>query len=137
MKRDNVYSTETSKNNVQFVQDFGAVVKKYGFIIHNEEKMEMAHSFGAHGAEVAENFDLHMIQICKPEKAAKSLSMNPERAILMPKFIMTFTQEGKTQIRFLSDSEDNIKAVVDDDQFPGSLAETYTKIIEMIDEAKQ
>lgn len=137
MKRDNVYSTETSKNNVQFVRDLGAVVKKYGFIVHNEDKMEMAHSFGAHGAEVAEDFDLHMIQICKPEKAAKSLSMNPERAILMPKFIMTFTQEGKTQIRFLSYSEDNIKAVVDDDQFPGSLAETYTKIIEMIDEAKQ
>jgi hypothetical protein len=49
---------------------------------------------------------------------------------------MTFTQNGKTQIRFLSYSEDNIKAVVDDDQFPGSLAETYNKIIEMIGEAK-
>jgi uncharacterized protein (DUF302 family) len=136
MKRDNLYATETTKNNVQFVKDLGGVVKKYGFIIHNEDKMEMAHSFGAHGAEVAEDFDLHMIQICKPEKAAKSLSANPERAILMPKFIMTFTQNGKTQIRFLSYSEDNIKAVVDDDQFPGSLAETYNKIIEMIGEAK-
>ena len=136
MKRDNVYSTETSKTNVQFVKDLGAVVKKYGFIVHNEDKMEMAHSFGDHGAEVAEDFDLHMIQICKPEKAAKSLSMNPERAILMPKFIMTFTHNGKTQIRFLSYSEDNIKAVVDDDQFPGSLAETYAKIIDMVEEAK-
>ncbi len=136
MNQDNVYATETAKNNAEFVKDLGAVVKKYGFIIHNEDKMEMAHSFGAHGAEVAEGFDLHMIQICKPEKAAKSLSMNPERAILMPKFIMTFTKEGKTQIRFLSYSEDNIRAVVDDSQFPGSLAETYKKIVEMIDEAK-
>ena len=136
MNQDNVYATETAKNNAEFVKDLGEVVKKYGFIVHNEDKMEMAHSFGAHGAEVAEGFDLHMIQICKPEKAAKSLSMNPERAILMPKFIMTFTKDGKTQIRFLSYSEDNIKAVVDDDQFPGSLAETYKKIVEMIDEAK-
>lgn len=136
MKRDNLYTTETTKNNVQFVKDLGEVVKRYGFVIHNEDKMEMAHSFGAHGAEVAEDFDLHMIQICKPEKAAKSLSMNPERAILMPKFIMTFTKDGKTQIRFLSYSKDNIKVVVDDDQFPGSLAETYKKIVEMIDEAK-
>lgn len=136
MKRDNLYATETPKSNTEFVKDLSAVVKKYGFIVHNEDKMEMAHSFGTHGAEVAEDFDLHMIQICKPQKAAKSLSMNPERAILMPKFIMTFTKEGKTQIRFLSYSEDNIKAVVDDAQFPGSLAETYTKIIDMIDEAK-
>jgi uncharacterized protein (DUF302 family) len=136
MKRDNLFATETGKSNMQFVKDLGSVVKKYGFIIHNEEKMAMAHSFGEHGAEVAEGFDLHMIQICKPEKAAKSLSANPERAVLMPKFIMTFTQNGKTQIRFLSYSGDNIRAVVDDEQFPASLAETYKKIIEMIEEAK-
>ncbi len=136
MKRDNLFATETSKSNSQFVKDLGAVVKKYGFIIHNEENMEMAYSFGKHGAEVAKDFDLHMIQICKPEKAAKSLSANPERAVLMPKFIMTFTQNGKTQIRFLSFSADNIRAVIDDEQFPASLAETYKKIIEMIEEAK-
>lgn len=136
MQRDNVYATDTPKSNVQFVKDLGKVVRKYGFIIHNEDKMEMANSFGAHGAEVAEDFDLHMIQICKPEKAAKSLSMNPERAILMPKFIMTFTQNGKTQIRFMKYSQDNIKALVDDAQFPASLAETYQKIEEMIEEAK-
>jgi len=78
--------------------------------------------------------DLHAL--CKPEKAAKSLSANPERAILMPKFIMTFTKHGKTQIRFLSFSEDNIRSVVDDDVFPASLAETYKKIHDMIEEAK-
>jgi len=136
MKRDNLFATETSKSTSQFVKDLGAVVKKYGFIIHNEENMEMAHSFGKHGAEVAKDFDLHMIQICKPEKAAKSLSANPERAVLMPKFIMTFTQDGTTQIRFLRYSSDNIRAIVDDDQFPASLVETYKKIIEMIEEAK-
>lgn len=136
MNRDNLYAAETSKTNRQFVEDLGKVVKKYGFIIHNENTMEMAHSFGRHGAEVAEGFDLHMIQICKPEKAAKSLSANPERAVLMPKFIMTFTKNGKTQIRFLSYSADNIRAVVDDEQFPASLAETYQKIVGMIEEAR-
>ena len=136
MRRDNLYATETSKTNEQFVKDLGKVVRQYGFIIHNEDKMEMAHTFGAHGTEVAEDFDLHMIQICKPEKAAKSLSMNPERAVMMPKFIMTFTKNNKTQIRFLSYSEDNIKVIVDDEQFPASLAETYKKMTEMIDAAK-
>lgn len=136
MQKDQLYATETSKSTSEFAAALGEVCKKYGFIIHNETTMDMAHSFGKHGAEVAEGFDLHMMQVCKPEKAAKSLSANPERAILMPKFIMTFSKDGKTQIRFLSFSADNIKAVVDDDVFPGSLAETYKKIHEMIDEAK-
>jgi uncharacterized protein (DUF302 family) len=136
MSPDALYTTETDKDNAQFVRDLAKTVKKYGFIIHNENTMEMAHSFGRHGAEVAEGFDLHMIQICKPEKAAKSLSMNPERAVLMPKFIMTFTKNNKTQIRFLRYSEDNIRSIVNDDAFPASLAETYTKIVDMIEEAK-
>lgn len=54
----------------------------------------------------------------------------------MPKFIMTFTKNDKTQIRFLRYSEDNIRSIVDDDDFPASLAETYSKIISMIEEAR-
>ena len=136
MQTDNLYASETAKTNTQFVKDLSETVRKYGFIVHNESTMEMSHTFGRHGAEVAEDFDLHMIQICKPEKAAKSLGANPERAVLMPKFIMTFTKNDKTQIRFLHYSEDNIKSIVDDEQFPPSLAETYSKIISMIEEAK-
>jgi uncharacterized protein (DUF302 family) len=136
MHSDNLYTTATSKTNSQFVKDLSSTVRKYGFIVHNENTMEMSHTFGNHGAKVAEDFDLHMIQICKPEKAAKSLSTNPERAVLMPKFIMTFTKDDKTQIRFMHYSEDNIRSIVDDEQFPGSLAETYAKIISMIEEAK-
>ncbi len=136
MQKENVYKSETDKDNTTFVKDLAAAAKKYGFIIHNEDKMAMAHSFGAHGVEVADGFDLHMIQVCKPEKAAKSLQGNPERAILMPKFIMTFTKDSKTQIRFLKFSEDNIKSVVDDDVFPESLAQTYAAIEKMIEEAK-
>ena len=136
MQKDNVYAGETTKSNSQFVQDLAQSAKKYGFIIHNEDKMEMAHSFGEHGVDIADGFDLHMIQLCKPQKAAQSLRANPERAILMPKFVMTFTQNKKTQIRFLRFSEENIMSVVDDQQFPGSLAQTYDKIIEMIEEAK-
>lgn len=136
MQCGNLYVTETSKPVNQFVRDLGSVAKKRGFIIHNEDKMEMAHSFGKHGVEVAQGFDLHMIQICKPEKAAKSLGKNPERAILMPKFVMTFTKNGKTQIRFLSYGKEMIRSLVDDPEFPDSLEETYKNIIAMIEEAK-
>ena len=36
---------------------------------------------------------------------------------------MTFTKNGKTQIRFLRFSAENIRNVVDDSQFPDSLAD--------------
>lgn len=136
MQKDELFMAESAKSNAQFVEDFGRVAEKYGFIIHNEDKMAMAKTFGSHGVEVAEDFDMHMIQLCKPEKAATSLSFNPERAVLMPKFIMTFTKNGKTQIRFMQYSEASIRNMVDDEQFPASLAETYAKIISMIEEAR-
>ena len=135
MRKDDLYSAETVKTPAQFARDFGEVVSKYGFIIANGDHMDMAKTFTAHGAQVGEGFDLHMIQLCKPEKASKSLSGNPERAILMPKFVMVFSRAGKTQVRFLSYNGDDIAAMVDDPVFPGSLAETFAKIRSMIDEA--
>jgi uncharacterized protein (DUF302 family) len=131
-----VYAAETAKGVDQFARDLATVAEKFGFVIHNETTMDMAHTFGNHGVEVAEGFDLHMLQICKPEKAAQSLGINPERAILMPKYVITFTQEGRTQIRFLRLPEEFIQAAVDDAQFPRSLSETYRKIEEMIEEAR-
>ncbi|MDH3392535.1 MAG: DUF302 domain-containing protein [Desulfobulbaceae bacterium] len=136
MQRDNLYSTQTEKNIQQFIGDFETIAKKSGFIIHNADTMEMANTFGLHGVVVSPDFDLHMVQICKPEKAAKSLAANPERAVLMPKYIMLFTKDGKTQIRFLRYGSDAISAIVDDPVFPASLAETYERIVAIIDEAR-
>lgn len=134
MEQANVYAAETGKGVGEFARDFTDVVQQYGFIVNNADSMNMAETFAAHGAEVAEGFDLHMIQICKPAKASKSLGANPERAILMPKFVMVFSRNGVTQVRYLSYSEADIKAVIDDELFPGSLAETFAKIRSMIDE---
>jgi uncharacterized protein (DUF302 family) len=136
MKKDQVFAAQTEKSPADYARSLGAVLQKNGFIINNESTMDMAQAFQAHGAEVAPGFDLHMIQICKPDKAAKSLSANPERAILMPKFVMVFSREGKTHVRFLRYSAEDIRGVVEDEVFPGSLAETYTKIKSMIEEAK-
>ncbi len=130
-----IHACETVKPVERFVSDLGRLAKEQGFVIHNEDKMEMAHVFGRHGADVAEGFDLHMIQICKPEKAAKSLGKNPERSVLMPKFIMTFSDQGRTQVRFVHYSEELIRAVVNDVEFPASLGESFEQIIAMIDSA--
>jgi hypothetical protein len=108
-----------------------------GFFIHNESKMDMAHIFGRHGVEVAEGFDLHMVQICKPSKAGQSLSKNPERAVLMPKFVTTFTRDGKTQIRFLRYSRELVAKLIDDAEFPDSLVASFNEIIIIIEEARK
>jgi hypothetical protein len=36
MQSDNLYATETSKTNSQFVGDLSKTVSKYGFIVHVE-----------------------------------------------------------------------------------------------------
>ena len=67
-----------------------------------------------------DDLDLHMIQICKPSKAGKSLSSNPERAVLMAKFAMVFCQKDVTQVRMLRDGRELLSELVDDADFSGS-----------------
>lgn len=136
MKQEDLYLAETSKSPADFARDFNRVVGKYGFVINNADTMDMGKTFWAHGADAGADFDLHMIQICKPEKAAKSLAENPERAVLMPKFVMAFSKGGKTQLRFLSYNGEDVSAVVAAEVFPDSLAGSFQKIREMINEAK-
>ena len=135
-KTQDLYLAQSDKSPAQFAADFEGICNKYDFTVNNSDTMDMAKTFKAHGAEVADDFDLHMIQVCKPSKASKSLSGNPERSILMPKFVMAFSREGRTQIRYMSYSAADISEMVDDEIFPGSLAETFAKIRSMIDEAK-
>ena len=131
-----IYHSQTPKPIDRFVDDLDRAARARGFVIHNKETMEMARTFGRHGAQVAEDFDLHMIQICKPEKAAKSLGKNPERAVLMPKFVMTFGGGGVTQIRFLHYRPETVTDLIDDAEFPDSLAASFAEIIEVIEEAR-
>ena len=130
-----LYKAETGKQVWKFVADLKETGMKMGFLIHNEDKMEMAHTFGSHGVDVAEGFDLHLIQICKPEKAAVSLQKNPERAALMPKFVAVFTAEGKTQVRFLRYNTEMIETLVQDPEFARSVSATYDEIEKAIKES--
>lgn len=136
-RNEDLYVTESVKSVAQFVADFSTVVKANDFVVNNSETMDMQKTFRAHGGEVGDDFDLHMMQICKPTKADKSLTANPERSILMPKFVMVFTKDGKTQIRYLSYSDaDILELVPDDPKFVESVGQTFVKIRSMIDEAK-
>jgi len=137
-RKNDLYITDTDNSVKQFVSDFADTVKKYGFVINNLSSMDMKKTFREHGGAVPDNFDLHMIQICKPTKADKSLTMNPERSILMPKFVMVFSKDEKTQIRYLSYSNADIEELILGDlKFPESVSQTFAKIRSMIDEAKE
>ncbi|NEX21983.1 DUF302 domain-containing protein [Thiorhodococcus mannitoliphagus] len=138
MKRnEDLYAVESEKSVPQFVSDFKKIVEDNAFVVNNADTMDMKTTFRAHGGQVADDFDLHMIQICKPTKADKSLTFNPERAVLMPKFVMVFSKAGKTQVRYMSYGADDIADIVPEDaEFPASLAQTFSKIRSMIDEAK-
>lgn len=127
-----LYRAETAKPVWQFVADLKEAGLRSGFLIHNEDKMEMVHTFGAHGMQVAEGFDLHMIQVCKPEKAAGSLQKNPERAALMPKFVTVFSAEGRTQVRFLRFNRQMIEELVQDAEFAVSVGSSYDEIEQII-----
>ncbi len=136
MRSTTLYATETAKPLSEFLQGLNRAAEEKGFVIHNEDKMEMSHTFGRHGIEVAEGFDLHMIQVCKPEKAAASLSTNPERAALMPKFITTFSHNGTLQIRMLVYGQDMIEDLIGDADFAHSVQASYQAIIEIIEKAR-
>lgn len=134
---ENLYAIESKKSVTSFVEDFVTIVAANDFVINNAATMNMKQTFIEHGGKVPEDFDLHMIQICKPTKADKSLTANPERAILMPKFVHVFSKDNTTQVRYLSHSVDDIAELVrGDDTFPESLAQTFNTIRAMIDEAR-
>jgi uncharacterized protein (DUF302 family) len=134
---ETLYSVESEKSVSHFVEDFVNIAEENDFVINNKATMNMKETFSAHGGSVPETFDLHMLQVCKPTKADKSLTANPERAILMPKFVHVFSKENKTQVRYLSYSSEYIADMVPGDaKFPESLGQTFTKIRAMIDAAK-
>jgi uncharacterized protein (DUF302 family) len=130
-----VYSAESNKNVEQFVADFIQKIETKGFTVHNESKMAMKDIFSAHEQEVPDDFDLHMIQICKPEKAAKSLTVNLERAVLMPKFVIAFTLNGKTQVRMLKYGQDLVTDLIGDVDFSISMQDTFNALGEVIDDS--
>lgn len=130
-----IFRAESRKPLAEFVASLATAASRRGFFIHNEAKMDLAHSFGQRGVTVAADFDLHMIQICKPGKAADCLSCNPERAVLMPKFVVVFSREGRTFIRFLRYSRQLVAQLIDDQDFPDVLDQGFDEMTAMIQEA--
>jgi len=131
-----IYRAQSTKSLDSFVADFERAAVKRGFSIHNRDNMAMADIYREKNHPMPEDFDLHMIQICKPEKSSQSFQHNIERAPLMPKFVMVFSEKGATEVRFLYYNKELIAALIPGDTaFPESLEQTYGAIRTMIEEA--
>ncbi|MBE0596838.1 MAG: DUF302 domain-containing protein [Desulfuromonadales bacterium] len=132
-----IYSTETIKPLSQFLTDFARAAARFGFFIQNETKMDVGRMCWQNGTKMPEEFDLHMIQVCKPAKVGKTLLENPERAVLVPKFVIAFTKDQKTQIRLLRYSREFVASLFDDLEFSDSLANSFNDIVCIIQEAEK
>ena len=130
-----VFRAETNKSIIDFIKDLGKSMAMQGFVIHNEEKTELVHHFGHHGLELAEGFDLNMVQVCSPKKSAQSMMENLERAVLLPKFIVVFSKTGKTQVRMLLLDRELVAELVDDTEFPAMNEAGSNSLITAIKEA--
>lgn len=130
-----VFRTETEKSIVDFIKSLGKSMAMHGFIIHNEEKMEMVRHFGHQGVALADGFDLHMVQVCAPKKAAQSLTENLERAVFLPQFIIVFTKNKKTQVRMLRLGSELVAELVDDADFPEINEAVSDSLVSAITEA--
>lgn len=130
-----VFRAETNKSIIDFIKDLGKSMAMQGFVIHNEEKTELVHHFGHHGLELAEGFDLNMVQVCSPKKSAESMMENLERAVLLPKFIVVFSKAGKTQVRMLLLRRDLVAELFDDVEFPAMHEAASDSLIAAIKEA--
>ena len=130
-----VFHVETEKSIAAFIKDLGKAMAMQGFMIHNDDRMEMVHHFGHHGVELAKGFDLHMVQICAPKKSAQSLMENLERAVLLPKYIVVFSKDNKTQVRMLRIFKDLVAELVDDAEFPVLHEAVCDSLISAIEDA--
>ena len=130
-----LYTNRTMKPLPQFVADLEQRARQQDFVIHNKGAMDMARSFALHNVPVREDFDIHMLQFCKPAKAAQVMSANPERAALMPKFVIAFSQDNHTQVRFLHYDAQTVTQLLGDDRFSAIITGASAEIIATIEES--
>ncbi|MDX2481786.1 MAG: DUF302 domain-containing protein [Desulfuromusa sp.] len=130
-----VFHAETDKSIVDFIKNLGKTMAMRGFIIHNDDKTEMVHHFGHHGVELAKGFDLRMVQVCEPKRSAQSMTDNLERAVLLPKFIVVFSKDNKTQVRMLRISLELVAELVDDAEFPAMHTAVSDSLVAAIEAA--
>ncbi|CEG12824.1 conserved hypothetical protein [groundwater metagenome] len=131
-----IFKADTEKSPDKFIEDLCALAKKSGFVVRDVHDMNQI--FKGYGVDVSNDFRYYMVQMCNPKKAYNSISANPERGVLIPKFVVVFRKDekSKTEVRFLSYSEAFVGSMFgEDSDFQKSLPDSCRSIINIINEA--
>jgi uncharacterized protein (DUF302 family) len=135
MALGNILSYETEKPIAKFVADLEKSMNKRGFIIHNKNHMALKETYDTHEIDMPEGFDLHMLQLCKPEKSSEMLKKNLERVSFLPKFINVWTGDEKTQVRMLQYDGQEVAHLLNDEKYGNAMAKSFASIAGFIEEA--
>lgn len=136
MSLGSLITLETTKSPAEYARALEEVARPRGFMFHNADHMNMAETFASFDMAMPEGFDLHMIQLCKPDKSSKMLAANPLRAVLMPKFVIVWTDEaGRTQIRMVRYDAEQVGHLLDDADFATAMKASYDAIETLLNEA--
>lgn len=135
MALGNIISYETEKPVPVFVLDLEKALNKRGFIIHNKDHMILKKTYDEHNIRMPEGFDLHMLQLCKPEKSSHILKGDIERVSLLPKFVHVFSKNKKTQVRMLKYQMEDVASLMNDRTFGKAVDESFSSIMGFIEEA--
>ena len=107
---------------------------KHGFVVRYDS--DMGETFKKHGVAVREDFEYRTIMLCIPEKAYKSITLNPERAALItPKQVSIYRDNntGKTVVSHLAIGSDLVEQVLPhDNQVKTSLPQSCRQVVELI-----
>ncbi len=131
-----IFKTNTTKSPEKFIEYLKVSAQKSGFLVRDVHDMKQI--FNEHGVEVNADFNYYMVQICNPKKAYGSISTNPERGVLIPKFVMVFydAKNKTTEIRFLNYGANFVKSLFEHDEvFQKTLPESCKTIISIINDA--
>lgn len=97
-----IYRNSTNKPVDVFVADLTTEIEKRGFGFYHADKSDLASFYRDQGIGWPASYQHVMLQLCKPENSGKTLQANPERIVFVQKFFFIYNKDGKTEIRFLT-----------------------------------
>jgi len=124
---------ETDQTLTQVIEKFKRHASDFNFIVRNI--FNMADEFKNHDVEVQNDFEYYSVMLCNPQKAYDSIVKKPIRgaALLPPKQVVVFKENEKTIISYVALEENDIKAIMpDDEMFQKGLSQSCCKIKELI-----
>lgn len=135
MKQMSFFRQKTHKSLVQFVSDLESSAESVGFKVVHKGKSNIADFYASNGVMLPKDFDLEMIQICRPEVSGPILYQNPARAVFIQKYIFVFTKNGLTEICALRYSAGVVAELLEetvDDGFSKRQEESFEKTKDII-----